>query len=410
MLDVLAIAQQRLTCASAPVACAVATIVATQGSVPRPVGTSMLVGADGSLHGSLSGGCVEGAVLEACQEAMETGDAAVHRFGFSEEDAFAVGLMCGGSLDVLVQPFTPPSAEDPEPARELLGPTADGRPPAAYVAQVPRDAAPPLAALVPGAGPDEVRRSLAPLLPGAQLADAVSQVAGMIREGRTGTIRLAPQNRSAPRSEGVPPSEDTPAGEGARPSEDAPPSELFVESRTRPAHLVVLGANAFGQALVEAARPLRLRITLCDPRPAFTDPASFPGAEVVRAWPHRFLADAAQRGDLDPRSMICVLTHDPKVDVPALSAALELDVAYVGAMGSRRSDRDRRAALREAGVGEEALARLRSPIGLDLGADTPAEVAVSILAEILAVRTARGTVEPLRDGSGPLHVGRGPRG
>ncbi|WP_299304327.1 XdhC family protein [uncultured Brachybacterium sp.] len=410
MLDVLAIAQQRLTCASAPVACAVATIVATQGSVPRPVGTSMLVGADGSLHGSLSGGCVEGAVLEACQEAMETGDAAVHRFGFSEEDAFAVGLMCGGSLDVLVQPFTPPSAEDPEPARELLGPTADGRPPAAYVAQVPRDAAPPLAALVPGAGPDEVRRSLAPLLPGAQLADAVSQVAGMIREGRTGTIRLAPQNRSAPRSEGVPPSEDTPAGEGARPSEDAPPSELFVESRTRPAHLVVLGANAFGQALVEAARPLRLRITLCDPRPAFTDPASFPGAEVVRAWPHRFLADAAQRGDLDPRSMICVLTHDPKVDVPALSAALELDVAYVGAMGSRRSDRDRRAALREAGVGEEALARLRSPIGLDLGADTPAEVAVSILAEILAVRAARGTVEPLRDGSGPLHVGRGPRG
>ena len=123
----------------------------------------------------------------------------------------------------------------------------------------------------------------------------------------------------------------------------------------------------------------------------------------MRAWPHQFLARARERGDLDARSLVCVLTHDPKVDVPALAAALELDVAYVGAMGSRRSDRDRRAALREAGVGEEALARLRSPIGLDLGAESPAEVAVSILAEILAVRAGRGTVHPLRDGSGPLH-------
>lgn len=396
MLDILDRARERLACASDPVPCAVATIVSAQGSVPRPVGTSMLVGADGELHGSLSGGCVEGAVLEACREALETGRSSVRSFGFSEEDAFAVGLMCGGSLEVLIQPFAPP----PPGAQSPLG-TVDDPAPAAYVTRLahgsdaPRTVAPegddarrparpegddadgPRAVLLAGDGADEVRGALTTLLPPEMLEAGSARVAAMLREARTGTLRL-------------------PAG--------ASTIALFVESRIRPAHLVVCGANAFGQALVEAARPLGLRITLCDHRPAFTDPAAFPGAEVVRAWPHRFLAAAAERGDLDARSMVCVLTHDPKVDVPVLATALRLDVAYVGAMGSRRSDHDRRMALREAGVGEEALSRLRSPIGLDLGAGSPAEVAVAILAEILAVRAERRTVEPLRDGSGPLHA------
>lgn len=396
MLDILDRARERLACASDPVPCAVATIVSAQGSVPRPVGTSMLVGADGELHGSLSGGCVEGAVLEACREALETGRSSVRSFGFSEEDAFAVGLMCGGSLEVLIQPFAPP----PPGVQSPLG-TVDDPAPAAYVTRLahgsdaPRTVAPegddarrparpegddadgPRAVLLAGDGADEVRGALTTLLPPEMLEAGSARVAAMLREARTGTLRL-------------------PAG--------ASTIALFVESRIRPAHLVVCGANAFGQALVEAARPLGLRITLCDHRPAFTDPAAFPGAEVVRAWPHRFLAAAAERGDLDARSMVCVLTHDPKVDVPVLATALRLDVAYVGAMGSRRSDHDRRMALREAGVGEEALSRLRSPIGLDLGAGSPAEVAVAILAEILAVRAERRTVEPLRDGSGPLHA------
>lgn len=396
MLDILDRARERLACASDPVPCAVATIVSAQGSVPRPVGTSMLVGADGELHGSLSGGCVEGAVLEACREALETGRSSVRSFGFSEEDAFAVGLMCGGSLEVLIQPFAPP----PPGAQSPLG-TVDDPAPAAYVTRLPHgsdaprtvapegddarrparpeggDADGPRAVLLAGDGADEVRGALTTLLPPEMLEAGSARVAAMLREARTGTLRL-------------------PAG--------ASTIALFVESRIRPAHLVVCGANAFGQALVEAARPLGLRITLCDHRPAFTDPAAFPGAEVVRAWPHRFLAAAAERGDLDARSMVCVLTHDPKVDVPVLATALRLDVAYVGAMGSRRSDHDRRMALREAGVGEEALSRLRSPIGLDLGAGSPAEVAVAILAEILAVRAERRTVEPLRDGSGPLHA------
>lgn len=396
MLDILDRARERLARASDPVPCAVATIVSAQGSVPRPVGTSMLVGADGALHGSLSGGCVEGAVLEACREALETGRSSVRSFGFSEEDAFAVGLMCGGSLEVLIQPFAPP----PPGAQSPLGTVHDPAP-AAYVTRLPhgsgapRTAAPegddarhparpegddadgPRAVLLAGDGAEEVRGALTPLLPPEALEAGSARVAAMLREARTGTLRL-------------------PA--------DASTIYLFVESRIRPAHLVVCGANAFGQALVEAARPLGLRITLCDHRPAFTDPTAFPGAEVVRAWPHAFLAAAAERGDLDARSMVCVLTHDPKVDVPVLATALQLDIAYVGAMGSRRSDRDRRTALREAGVGEEALSRLRSPIGLDLGAGSPAEVAVAILAEILAVRAERRTVEPLRDGSGPLHA------
>jgi len=374
VLDLLPIARERLTCASSPTSCAVATIVATQGSVPRPVGTSMLVGADGSLHGSLSGGCVEGAVLEACQEALETGQAGVQHFGFSEEDAFAVGLMCGGSLEVMIQPFSPPPPGAPGP----LGTAEDGAP-AAYVARVPRTAGCPETALLRDNTPEEVRRALTPLLPPGLLDHGISQVTDILQHGSPGLVRLPP------------------------PGWDASALELFVEPRSLPAHLVVCGANAFGQALLEAAQPLGLRLTLCDHRPAFTDPGAFPGAEVVRAWPHEFLAAAAERGDLDARSMICVLTHDPKVDVPVLEAALGLDVAYVGAMGSRRSDRERRAALREAGVGEEALARLRSPIGLDLGAQSPAEVAISILAEILAARARRTAVQPLRDGSGPLH-------
>ncbi|MCW1805024.1 XdhC family protein [Brachybacterium squillarum] len=385
MLDILDGARERLARASDPVPCAVATIVSAQGSVPRPVGTSMLVGADGALHGSLSGGCVEGAVLEACREALETGGSSLRSFGFSDEDAFAVGLMCGGSLEVLIQPFAAP----PPGARSPLG-TVDDPSPAAYVTRLPRDSdvprtvAPegddadgPRAVLLAGDGAEEVRGALTMLLPPELLEAGSAQVAAMLREARSGTLRL-------------------PAG--------ASTIDLFVESRIRPAHLVVCGANAFGQALVEAARPLGLRITLCDHRPAFTDPTAFPGAEVVRAWPHRFLAAAAERGDLDARSMVCVLTHDPKVDVPVLATALRLDIAYVGAMGSRRSDHDRRTALREAGVDEEALSRLRSPIGLDLGAGSPSEVAVAILAEILAVRAERRTVEPLRDGSGPLHA------
>ncbi|WP_152347483.1 XdhC family protein [Brevibacterium sp. CFH 10365] len=373
MLDVLSAAATRLFDSQEPQDVAVATIIATEGSVPRPAGTSMLVDAAGGIVGSLTGGCVEGAVLEACRDALATGDASVQRFGYSDEDAFAVGLMCGGRIEVLIQPFRsgcPDLRSDSEPAAVVLRlPSADEAcAPAAAVSAAAVDES-----TGPSTGPstDALAVSLEPLVPDAVVETAAQRVGAFIRSGRTGRVRLAP------------------------PEGGSEPIELFVETRIESAHLLVVGANAFSLALVEAARPLGLRITVCDPRPAFADPASFPGAEVVRAWPHRFLTEAAATGELDARSMICVLSHDPKVDIPTLIAALDLDVAYVGAMGSRRSDRDRRAALRAAGVESPALARLHSPIGLDLETFTPAEVAVSILAEILAVRGGRRQVGPL---------------
>ena len=379
MLDVLPAAVTRLFDSQEPQDVAVATIIATEGSVPRPAGTSMLVDTAGGIVGSLTGGCVEGAVLEACREALATGDASVQEFGYSDDDAFAVGLMCGGRIDVLIQPFRSgcPSL------RSDSGPTAvvmrlpfddDAHAPAASVS---------VSAVDESTGPstESLAVRLGPLVPEAVVETAAQRVGAFIRSGRTGNIRLAP------------------------PEGGSEPIELFVETRIEPAHLLVVGANAFSLALVEAARPLGLRITVCDPRPSFADQTSFPGAEVVRAWPHRFLTEAAATGEFDTRSMICVLSHDPKVDIPTLTVALDLDVAYVGAMGSRRSDRDRRAALREAGVESPALARLHSPIGLHLETFTPAEVAVSILAEILAVRGGRRQVVPLSDEreDSPLH-------
>ncbi|MGO3022814.1 MAG: XdhC family protein [Brevibacterium sp.] len=378
MLDILSAAATRLFDSEEPQDVAVATIIETEGSVPRPAGTSMLVDAAGGIVGSLTGGCVEGAVLEACQDALATGNASVQGFGYSDEDAFAVGLMCGGRIDVLIQPFRsgcPVLRSDGEPAAMVLRlPSDDAWAPAAAVSAAAVDGS-------TGQSTDSLAVSLEPLVPDAVVETAVQRVGAFIRSGRTGRVRLAPP-------------------EGGR-----EPIELFVETRITPAHLLVVGANAFGHALVEAARPLGLRITVCDPRPAFADPASYPGADVVRAWPHRFLVEAAATGELDDRSMICVLSHDPKVDIPTLAVALDLDVAYVGAMGSRRSDRDRRAALREAGVESRSLARLHSPIGLHLETFTPAEVAVSILAEILAVRGGRRQVVPLSDEreDSPLH-------
>lgn len=379
MLDVLPAAVTRLFDSQEPQDVAVATIIATEGSVPRPAGTSMLVDTAGGIVGSLTGGCVEGAVLEACREALATGDASVQEFGYSDDDAFAVGLMCGGRIDVLIQPFRSGCPG----LRSDSGPTAvvmrlpfddDAHAPAAAVS---------VSAVDESTGPstESLAVRLGLLVPEAVVETAAQRVGAFIRSGRTGIIRLAP------------------------PEGGSEPIELFVETRIEPAHLLVVGANAFSLALVEAARPLGLRITVCDPRPSFADQTSFPGAEVVRAWPHRFLTEAAATGEFDTRSMICVLSHDPKVDIPTLAVALDLDVDYVGAMGSRRSDRDRRAALREAGVASPALARLHSPIGLHLETFTPAEVAVSILAEILAVRGGRRQVVPLSDEreDSPLH-------
>ncbi|EMY32299.1 xanthine and CO dehydrogenases maturation factor, XdhC/CoxF family protein, partial [Arthrobacter crystallopoietes BAB-32] len=182
------------------------------------------------------------------------------------------------------------------------------------------------------------------------------------------------------------------------------PPTLLVETRLPPPRLLVFGANDFGAALVPQAKLLGYRVTLCDARPAFVQQPRFAAADdVVASWPHRYLAGEAAAGRLDSRSVVCVLTHDPKFDIPLLDTALGLDLAYLGAMGSQRSHRQRVRDLLAKGVDPQDLARLHSPIGLDLQAVTPAEVAVSIMAQVIASRNSAATGQPLSERSGPIH-------
>ncbi|MDQ1060177.1 xanthine dehydrogenase accessory factor [Arthrobacter globiformis] len=436
--------------------CAVATIITASGSVPRPTGTSMLVSESGEILGSLSGGCVEAAVVASALEVMADGGTRLEAFGFSSEDAFAVGLTCGGELEVHIQPLDGNAAGlgdlrkfaagdpgrplalirriDGASGRSISGGTVSGSALGAAGAQaagaqaagaqaagaqatgtpgagteVTARTQPPSVVVVPDPGAFEVAGSaeLAALLgldalnldAGARweaLLAAAAQLEPLLRGGRTGLVRLAP-----PQGCGV-------SGRGARGTDGGvaspEPVTLLVESRLPQARLLVFGANDFGAALVPAAKLLGYRVTLCDARPAFAAQERFAAAdEVATDWPHRYLAAEAAAGRIDSRSVICVLTHDPKFDIPLLQEALELDVAFVGALGSRRSHRQRIDGLLEAGVAPEKLARLHSPIGLDLGAVTPAEVAVSITAELIAARSGAVACTPLRDGTGPIH-------
>jgi xanthine dehydrogenase accessory factor len=353
---------------------AVATVVATGGSAPRQPGAALAVDAEGTAIGSVSGGCVEGAVYDLCREAL-TGDgpdALFERFGYSDEDAFAVGLTCGGEIDILVQRVDP--AARPELAGALAAAVAGE---AAAVARVVEGPAELLgrALLVRGDGGHE-----------GSLGDpdrdrtAAGEARAMLAAGRTGTVTL-----------------------GADGSRCGVPLTLLVESSVPPPRLLVFGAIDFAAALVRAGRFLGYRVTVCDARQVFATARRFPDAdEVVVDWPHRYLDQEVRAGRLDGRTAICVLTHDPKFDVPLLERALRLPVAYVGAMGSRRTHLERLDKLRDAGLKELDLARLHSPIGLDLGARTPEETALSIAAEIVAHRYG-GSGAPLTGAHTPIH-------
>ncbi len=176
---------------------------------------------------------------------------------------------------------------------------------------------------------------------------------------------------------------------------------VFIESFAPPPRMIIFGAVDFTAALAKVAKILGYRVTVCDARPVFATPARFPMAdEVVVSWPDRYLTEVG--ASLGPRDAVCVLTHDPKFDVPAIQAALRTEAGYLGAMGSRRTHADRAARLRDAGVDEDGLARIMGPIGLDIGARTPEETAVAICAEIIAVRTGKAAPS-LRDADGPIH-------
>lgn len=354
---------------------ALATVVAVSGSAPRGPGASLAVAADGTALGSLSGGCVESAAHELCLEAIATGEGGVHRFGYSDDDAFAVGLTCGGVLDVLI---TPVRGHDPvRPVlRAVLDHAEAGRRTAfaRVVTGPPRQLGRALAVRSDGSyeghlggGPDLDRA-------------AAERVRDLLLAGRTGTVEL-----------------------GTAGGLCGQPLTLLVESAAEPPRLIVYGAIDFAAALARLGAFLGHRVTVCDARAVFATPARFPGAdEVVVEWPHRHLAAEWEAGRLDARTAVCVLTHDAKFDVPLLSLALRLPLAYVGAMGSRRTHTERAARLREEGLPEAALARLRSPIGLDLGGGTPEETALAIAAEFTAVRHG-ASVTPLADRTGPVH-------
>ncbi|MFE9705227.1 XdhC family protein [Streptomyces sp. NPDC005930] len=350
---------------------AVATVVSVGGSAPRGPGAALAVDSDGTAIGSVSGGCVEGAVYELCTDALRSGETVRQRFGYSDEDAFAVGLTCGGIVDVLV---TPVGAD--APSREVFRAALDSaaRGGTAALARVVRGPAGLLgrALLVRPDGTREGGLGGHPDLDRTAAAEA----GALLDAGRTGTVGLSEDGSHCPGG-----------------------LTLLVESSVPPPRMIVFGAVDFAAALVRAGKFLGHHVTVCDARPVFATRARFPEAdEVVVDWPHRYL----RRTPTDGRTMLCVLTHDAKFDVPLLTEALRMPVAFVGAMGSRRTHEDRDRRLREAGLTEEELSRLRSPIGLDLGARTPEETALSIAAEIVALRRG-GTGAPLTGGAAPIH-------
>ncbi|NEA67364.1 XdhC/CoxI family protein [Streptomyces sp. SID12488] len=350
---------------------AVATVVAVSGSGPRQPGAALAVDTDGTAIGSVSGGCVEGAVYELCQQALADGESVLERFGYSDDDAFAVGLTCGGVIDILV---TPVRASAPVRAvfASALAAAASGE--AAAVARIASGPGELLgrALLVGPDGSYEGGFGAHPELDRTVAAEARAH----LDAGRTGTLEI-----------------------GERGSRCGAPLTVLVESSVPPPRMIVFGAIDFASALARMGKFLGYHVTVCDARPVFATPARFPEAdEIVVEWPHRYL----ERTAVDARTVLCVLTHDAKFDVPLLRLALRLPVAYVGAMGSRRTHLDRNERLREVGVTELELSRLRSPIGLDLGARTPEETALSIASEIVANRRG-GSGVSLTGAHTPIH-------
>ena len=358
-----------------------ATVVATWRSAPRQPGASMLVGPGGEAVGSVSGGCVEGAVYELAGQVVERKAPALQRYGVSDDDAYAVGLTCGGILDVFVETVSQATypqlgqvAADIEQGVPVAIATVIEHPDAARVGL--RVVVHPEGAQVTGGVGSE--GSL-----GSTRADdaVIDDVRGLLASGHTETLTYGPEGQRR--------------GEGMR---------VFVNVFAPAPRMLVFGAIDFAAACARVGSFLGYRVTVCDARPVFATTSRFPDAdEVVVDWPHRYLAAQAEAGAIDARTVICVLTHDPKFDVPLLEVALRLpEVAYIGAMGSRRTHEDRLSRLRDAGLTQQEAGAAVQPIGLDLGARTPEETAVSIAAEIVALRWG-GRGDRLTATRGPIH-------
>jgi xanthine dehydrogenase accessory factor len=358
------------------VAVGLATVVDTAKSAPRGPGAAMGVGPDGTVHGSVSGGCVEGAVYEIAREIVADGVPVLEHYGYSDDEAIAVGLTCGGELDVFVERL---DRETFPHFAEVVDDIRTGRPVAVATVVDHPDAARRGRRIV--LHPSEGRCTVKGSLGSDRADDAVADDAlGLLAAGHNSVLTYGPDGQRL--------------GEGMK---------VFVQAFAPQPRMLVFGAIDFAAAVASVGSFLGYKVTVCDARPVFATTARFPDAdEVVVDWPHRYLAREHQDGRIDDRTVIAVLTHDPKFDVPLLSVALTLPAAYVGVMGSRRTHDDRVSRLREAGVTQDQLDRMSSPIGLDLGARTPEETAVSIAAEIVAARWG-GTGAPLSSTDGAIH-------
>ena len=318
---------------------ALATVVETWGSAPRVAGGKMALTSDGRICGSVSGGCVENAVVEAGVRTLATGKPELLRFGVSDDTAWSVGLACGGSIEVFVEPLS----------EETFGPVRDallGERPAA------------IATVIRGAE-GRLGRKLAVFDDGR----SVGAIDGLALDAARAALADGRSRR-------------VPAGDG----------EIFVDVLLPSPRLVVVGGVHIAVALVALAKTLGFRTILVDPREAFGNAKRFPHADqIVSAWPDRALSEIG----VNASTAVAVLTHDPKLDDPAITAALASSAFYVGALGGSRTQEKRRARLLAAGVSEEALSRLYAPIGLDLGGRAPEEIALSVMAQIVAARNKR---------------------
>lgn len=320
---------------------ALATLVETRGSTPRPAGARLIMTRSGLIHGSVSGGCVEADVFERALRVLDNGRPEYAEYGIADEMGFEVGLACGGTINVLIEPFHMDTAF-------------------------------------------EALRSAIQTKERAVLAMAVApeQLAGkrllVTSERAIGGINASVDAEVADDARVL-------IGQESAQLKTYGEASVFLETFAPPARLFIVGATHVGAALAQIASNVGFSVTVIDARGLFATPERFPGIEVVQDWPDR----AMKTLGVDDETYVAVLTHDPKFDLPALEFALRSSARYIGAMGSRKTQAQKRQTLKDEGFSESDLARIHGPIGLDLGARTPEEVAVSILAEIVAARYGR---------------------
>lgn len=343
-----------------------AVLVERIGSAPLDPGAQMLVDEEDNIEGSVTGGCVEAALVEEAHGILGGGAPRTVTYGVSDEEAAGVGLMCGGTVRVFLHELGPDQLEPlsavaaarsaGEPA--ALGTLLDGERAGATIAVVPDG-------VVGSLGVSELLDRSVERDARGQLDEGVSRIRRYGAGGEVMGSDLA----------------------------------VYIQAFSSPPRMVIFGAIDFSAAMAAVAAETGYEVTICDARePFIRSPRFSQHAETVVEWPDRYLRDR----ELGPRDVVLVFTHDSKFDEPALTAALESDAGYIGALGSRRTQERRVERLREAGLADEQIARIHAPCGLDIGARTPSETAVSILAEVVAVRTGR-SAEPLRETSGPIH-------